>query len=198
MDTLPSSLQLAGAVAGLVALVLSVGVVVRGIIQRFQGKPKIEVEFDIEDASSGKLLKCQIFNRPIRSRIIHFLGIHREAAEDIGVVVRIREVGSGKLVGQETLPLINTHTGPTSERIRLISSHSSARFGVVAWVDSSGAVFTIKDLTTLTPEAGSQPLEPGRYIARIDVVDSVRDKTTASEHGFVVGQARHELRWVAI
>ena len=129
---------------------------------------------------------------------MRFVGIHREPAEDLGVVVRISEVGSGNLVGQATLPLINTHIGPPSERIRLIGSDFSAGFGVVAWVDSCGAVFPMRDLTTLTPSPGSSPLKPGRYIARIDIVDGVRNKTTTAECRFIVGQARHHLRWVAI
>ena len=182
---------LTGIIIGVVALVIAFP----PFLHMFLRHPKVEIVFTQEHHQSSNVLKCELFNRPIRNRLFRSLGARRDTIEDLNVNYQIHEAGSQKIIVPVVLDvLVNTHSGPPVPRARLAESDFSARFGVVAWIEKQQSVMPLIDITKLEPVAGALPLEAGRYLARVTVYEP--GKTTNGQREFLVGEAMDNLRWI--
>lgn len=182
---------IAALVIGSVALLMATPT----FLQMFCGRPRVEIGFTQEDYRSSRVLKCEVFNPPIRNRFLRMLVVRRDAIEDLNVTYQIHEAGSNKIEVPVVLDvLVNTQAGIPVPRTRLPGSDFSARFGIVAWIDQQKSVMPLIDITTLKPTSGAHPLPPGRYLARVTIYEP--GKTTNAQREFLVGDEMDKLRWI--
>ena len=74
------------------------------IIQMIWGRPKVEIEFAKEETPSGRVLKCEEFNRPVGNRFLRAIGVCRHPVEDLNVGYQIHEAGSNTVVRRFVQP----------------------------------------------------------------------------------------------
>ncbi|MHB8085378.1 MAG: hypothetical protein ACYDHZ_06110 [Dehalococcoidia bacterium] len=134
---------------------------VQPFVQMIWGKPKIKIAFSVQELDGARCLRCDIYNLPIKARILRVMSIRRMVAEDILANYEIYECGTDKLVFTGAVPHIVKYDGSESQRISLAGSFFPAKFGIATVIYQEGQVKTFdKD----------QILAIGKYYAKVDIV----------------------------
>lgn len=179
----PEELELVGFIIGGIAFLMAV----QPFTQAIWGRPRIKISYNHEELASGRVLQCNIHNVPIQNRILKFMFVSRNTAENIMAVLGIEEYGTGRVLLPALMPEIKTHTGYAAQRISLPAAIMPAMFGVV--VAEQGKVFPFgRDV--------SEPILPmGVYVANIDI--EIGGKIIRERKNFIVSNAHPYAYWEA-
>lgn len=160
MQSLPVEWQIVSLIfgfAGVIALIMAV----QPFIQMICGKPKIKIDFSIQELPGSRCLRCDIYNELITAKILKAMSIRRMVAEDILANYEIYEWGTDKLVFTGAVPHIVKYDGSESQRISLAGSFMPAKFGIVTVLYQDGQVKTFDK---------NHILGIGKYYAKIYLV----------------------------
>ena len=159
------------------ALIISiVALVVALMALPFWGRPKLIIDFGVQEVKGGKVLQGELYNDPIRSRLLQILGIRRIVAEDVVVHFNIEKDGNGGKTIAEVIPSLISHAGTApAQRIILPPSIFPCQFGI-ATVDDAEALVRVFQQSTI--------LVSGLYRVFVEVV--LEHKTITARRNFNV------------
>ena len=172
----------------LTALIISLVAVVVGVIALLPLKyvpAKIVVDYDEVETTNLHYLGCNLYNMPIRNRLLVGLGIRREAAKDVIARFMIIESGTKRVVCPFIEVTMKKEEGVTARRITLEASLVAVGFVIIYFAKEEGIVRVCKKQ--------KQVIGLGNYIARIEVL--VGDKVHLAEHEFVVRDTYPFAEW---
>lgn len=138
-----------------------------------------------------RVLQCQLFNFPICTGLLRWMGIQRQTAESVIVNFEIRSVANNKSVFK-AVAHINTHAGKQVQRATLPASVHPATFGVVVANRESGDVWAGQDSMTLNPT-----LKPGLYRVLLELSHS-NILSITKQRDFVVQPESPFVYWVNV
>lgn len=166
---------LAAFIISIVALVVAL-MVLPTVFQLFCGKPKLIIDFGVQEVKGGKVLQGELYNQPIRSRSLQILGIRRMVAEDVVVHFAIGEGGDGSKTIAQIIPSLISHTGTApAQRINLPPSIFPSQFGIATVEDAEALVRVFQQDTILVS---------GLYRVFVEVV--MEGKTITAQRNFKV------------
>ena len=174
-------LAIVGVVLGLMAL--------PSVCQMIWGTPQIRLNFNTANKHGAKYLLCELFNLPVRSKILRAFGVTRSPAEQVIASFSIREDGTNRVVLDGTIPEIKTDAGVVSQRARLPGSIIPASFQVVTALESETGI-----KVGLMAEDTEYNLSPGFY--RVDVKVLAAEKRITGNRRFRVGNRFDEVYWL--
>ncbi|MCH7737627.1 MAG: hypothetical protein IH872_09550 [Chloroflexi bacterium] len=172
-------------VIGVVALVMAFP----PLIQAIFGRPRIKVSFtSSEKRPQNRILECGISNTPITKGVLNLFRIDRQAAEDLWAPFDIIESHEGGKVF-DAVPVINTHTGVTAQRVRLAASSIPSTFGVAVVDLEAQIVYAGLEKSTETM------LKPGLYNVNVTVVNGGKKQSPVNQQ-MVVQRSEPYAYWV--
>ncbi len=143
------------------------------VLQVFWGKPKLIIDFGVQEVKGGKVLQGELYNQPIRSKLLQILGIRRMVADDIVVSFSIKN-GSNAIA--EIIPSLISHAGISpAQRISLPPSIFPSQFGIAIVEDAEGLVRVFEQDKIL-----------GLGLYRVFVEATVECKTITAQRDFKV------------
>ncbi len=143
------------------------------VLQVFWGKPKLIIDFGVQEVKGGKVLQGELYNQPIRSKLLQILGIRRMVADDIVVSFSIKN-GSNAIA--EIIPSLISHAGiAPAQRISLPPSIFPSQFGIAIVEDAEGLVRVFEQDKIL-----------GLGLYRVFVEATVECKTITAQRDFKV------------
>ena len=164
----------------MVALAISV-MTLPTVFQMFGGKPKIRVEFEKTILDELTVLRCHIWNQPVRNRVLRRLRVVREPVE-ISVSFSVERT-SGELVAPLVTPTITTEK-ESGKQVTLFYHAVPARV----------AIIIIKQNTAFILYDDEKKLKPGGYVVNLDLILS-----NATMHRYqeklVIGENANQSYW---
>ena len=146
------------------------------IAQALWGRPHLKIKFAVETVTDQEVLRCLIFNRPIRARVGRILRIERQTAEDLWAGFEIRESGTNKVIVPTVAADISVPEREVGMRVRLPSSIIPAHINVGVHKDERVEVIGVG--------AYGAVLDPGQYT--LDVGLRLSGKALKAERTFIV------------
>jgi len=179
-------MALAALIIGSIALGVAI-LTLPTVFQMIWGRHRIAVGFDIEEFESIRVLKCVIYNNPVKNRLLRWLGVRRAVAEDIVADFFIEELGSHRVISPQKMPIIKSYAGvEPAPRISLAASPVPAEFGIVGFMRSKGVVsLALEESVTLAN---------GSYCACVEV--AVEGKVNRAHQNFQVTGKHPFVYWV--
>jgi hypothetical protein len=173
-------LDLAALIVALVALGVSF-MSLPTVFQMFCGRPKLRVEFEKSRLGDLTALRCHIWNDPIQSRFLRFIGVIRTPV-DLSASFSIERT-SGELVAPLVIPIISSER-ETSKQITLHQHGLPARIPIIVIKQNHAFVISEKEIA----------LEPGGYLINLDFMLSNSNLHTYSEY-LVIGETVDQSYW---
>jgi hypothetical protein len=173
-DPVPAWLSWAGFWLGVVALVVSLASLPTAL-QMFFGRPKIEIEFDSDSIEGVHRLRCYIYNRGIKSKLLRRLGVVRTPVE-ISASASVSEYGTNKML-VSLLRVILTTDKESGLHVELPFSILPARFNIVGYTEDKGAFIISQD-----DDPNYLALDRSAYRVKIDVITAHQDLITEIRH----------------
>jgi hypothetical protein len=169
-------MALAALIVGIIALLIAIPV----IGQMVWGKPELTISFGSSEVDGGKIMCCELFNYPIKSRFRTRIGIRRMPIEDLMADFSIAEYGSGKVIYPGCVPHILRYDGRVNaQRIELPASIFPAHFGVAV------VSYDAKGVKVYDESVG---LPVGKYVVKVRA--NLQEKDEEAE-GILVVQREH-------
>ena len=182
-------MALAGVIIGSIALGLAL-MALPTLLQMIFGKPVITIDFGIKAGVVGDILQCQLFNFPIKQRLLRILGVRRMVAEDVGAHLTIIKLNKRDEIIDVVMPHIMAYRGTDPAQQTFIPPSIFPVVFPVAFINEA------QGLVRLPSWEGSSkdtPLESARYCAFVEII--MEDKTYTSERNFRVSKNPPFAEW---
>lgn len=155
------------------------------------GQPKIRISFNTAEiagnANKTIVLQGLVLNQPITKGPLAWIKVTRITAKDLFAEFEIIEFRTQKKEFN-AVPIINTFTGLSAQRVTLSASHVPGTFGIAFYLEGEGIVRA--GLTRDGPE-----LKVGLYEVRV-TVDVASKLVANSKRRFVVQSDLPFAYWV--
>lgn len=155
----PDNWEWIGIVLAGVGLVMAVP----SAMQMTYGRSLITLRFGIEDKEKACFYHCEVYNMPIKNRLLRKLGVRKEAAQDVVAMFEIRERVTGRCQCPLTVTILKTQSGVGAERISLPASLFPAIFAIIYVDKNTNEVSVMREPKSLLPV--------GEYTAEVKVVE---------------------------
>jgi len=172
-------------VAALIISIVALVLAVIALLPIMLGKPKLTLEFSVNEIEGGRILSCDAFNLPIRSRLLNQFGIKRLPAEDVVVRYSIEEYESQRVIHTGIVPNIKTWNGRADAiRATIPSSFIPSQFEVafVKYDDRKTREFSTKTILPI-----------GKYVVKVTVL--AQEKHIEREKLFIVKSQHPFASW---
>ena len=158
--------------------------------QMWWGRPTIDVKFTVDRREGMVGLKCFLTNPPVRGWRKK-LGVYRETANNLCIILTIREGGTKLLVADMARPRINVERGESAIRVDLHSGLPGIAVIFYQAADDKGAKINSKQ-----DESDDPIIEPGEYECYVKVVwaNGSIDKIARC----IIGRTIDETRWTTV
>ena len=174
-------------IISIIALAMAI-MVLPTVFQMIWGKPTLLIGFGSGETTQGRFLNVELYNPPIRNRLLKWFGVRRMTAGDIMGTFSIEEYGSKKVVFPGEVPKIITHDGTEGhQRISLAASPFPAVFGVVL------AVNTKKEVIVFEDEQQKTVFAPGKYCVCIRI--TIEGRPVEKRRNFIVCKTHPFVYW---
>jgi hypothetical protein len=184
-------MDIAALIIAIIALAAS-AVTLPTAFQMFWGGPKLGINVADLDGPDGKRLACNIFNAPVKSRILRRLGVHREPII-ISADFQICESGSNRVMldtARASLIDIGGASGQGTPRANLVD-HIPLTF--ICLIHTNDGKVIAADPQKMT----SVLLPPGRY--RINVSVRCGDRIFSNcRREITVGERPIDTYWLPL
>ena len=174
---------LIGGIIGGVAFIMAV----QPFTQFIWGRPRIEIEVSVrdEDDESSRYLDVELYNRPVKSRILKRMKIHRDMAEDVSVVCNITNTQTRKVYARTLITKIST----IREDNYSVSLPGSKTPASITLIKASGN----GDVFINGYENPNIKIIPGKYC--LTMTAHCGEIEVFKRVNFFVGSKPHELYW---
>jgi len=167
-----------------IGAVLAACVLVYFIWRRFV-RPKVVADFKVEDIGDRQMLICNIWNIPIRSKILKMLYVRRSQIDDLIAYFEVLDRADMQRIGKTVRAKITTKQGKTAERVAFPASDDPAMFPVVVFNQEINATYMVSDSEELT-----LLLPGGLYIIGVKIYFGQQVKQVSREFS-VVSESPH-------
>lgn len=180
----PAQWEWVALILGGVAFIMAV----QPFTQFIWGRPRIEIEFGARDEDGLRYLDIFLYNRPVTSRLLKSIKIHRDTAKDVFVEYNIQNTQTDKVYADMYIPKIEA-IQQEGYSISLPGSTTPASITLIM-ARSNGDVFV------RGYEKPDIKLIPGKYCLTVKV--HCGEIKVEKQAYFSVGESAYELCWDAV
>jgi len=156
---MPTFWQWFFAIIGLVAFIMAAPY----ILQLFFGQPKIGLVFKHDDSGNeGRIIQVYFMNPPITNRLLKAFKVSRMPAQDIYLIIQVRNVSTGQVVADTFIPEIALSPSSKASRVSLPPSILMASVDLVEWQRATNLAVLIHGDSLI-------PLQEGIYSINIRI-----------------------------